>query len=77
MEQLMITALYSSGASSSAVAGIIVAGCLVLAVIRVLSDGKSRPVITRLCTFSFFFMIPLLILFAYIVVMWVARNLAA
>ena len=61
--------------TSSAVTGIVVAGSLVAVVIKVLSESNYRPSLSRLSTFTTLFMIPLLIIFAYIMLVWLAKVL--
>lgn len=72
----MVTTVVSSAIPSGIVIGVVVAGCVVLAVIMVLTDERRRATLARLSRSFTVFTIPLLILFIYIAIVWGAKILA-
>ena len=69
----MDIAIMSSSLASALSIGIAVAGCLVVTVIMVLSDDQRKPALALFTRNLGIFMVPLLLLFGYIVVIWGAR----
>ena len=62
----MITTIISSLAASTLVVGTVVAGCLIFAVIMVLTDERRGSALAVLNRSLIAFIIPLLILFTYL-----------
>jgi uncharacterized PurR-regulated membrane protein YhhQ (DUF165 family) len=69
----LITTIVSSAIASAIVIGVAVAGCIVFTVIAELTDEKQRPALALFSRHVTVFMIPLLSLFAYIVILWAAK----
>ncbi len=69
----MVITVVSSVIASDIIINITVAGCMVFAVTAVLSDEKRRPTFALLSRHITVFMIPLVILFAYTTIVWLAR----
>jgi hypothetical protein len=76
LEDSLVTTVISSVIGSGFITGVAVGGFIVFLVISELTDVRQRPALALLSRSFAVFMIPLLILFAYIVIMWVARILA-
>jgi hypothetical protein len=65
----------SAIAASSLAVGITIAGCVIVAVFTFLSNDGRRPVLALFSRNLMVFMIPLLIIFTYLVIIWVAKVL--
>jgi bacteriorhodopsin len=72
----LVTTVISSTIASDILINIVVVGCVVFAVLMVLSDERRRPALALLSRHVTVFMIPLLSLFAYIAIIWGAKILA-
>jgi hypothetical protein len=62
--------------ASSLAVGVTIAGCVILAVVMFLSDDKRKPVLSILSRHIMVFMVPFLIIFAYLVIIWGAKILS-
>ena len=71
----MVTTVISSTVVSDLVIGIASAGCIVFSIVMVLSDEEKWPTLALLNRSLTAFTIPLLILFTYITINWVANIL--
>ena len=71
----MIITVVSSAIASDLVVGIAIVASIAFAIISELTDVSQKPPLALLSRYFAVFMVPLLILFAYIVIMWVARIL--
>ncbi len=72
----MDASVFSTFAASDLAVGATVGGCIVLAVIMFLSDDRRKPIIALFSRNVFNFTVPLLIVFAYLGVIWAAKILA-
>ncbi len=72
----MDVSVISPLAASDLAVGAAIGGCVVLAVIMFLSDDRRKPVLALFSRNVFTFTVPLLIVFAYLVVIWAAKILA-
>ena len=61
--------------ASELAVGVTIGGCVILAVIMFLSDDQRRPLLALFSRNVFIFTAPLLIVFAYLVVIWGAKIL--
>jgi len=61
--------------ASALAVGITIAGCVVLAVVMFLSDDGRKPVLALFSRHVMVFIAPLLIVFAYLVIIWGAKIL--
>jgi hypothetical protein len=71
----MTTTIFSNVFTSNYVAAAAVGACIILAVIKYLTDFQKKPVIGLLSRHVVVFMVPLLIVFVYTVGMRVAKIL--
>jgi hypothetical protein len=69
------TIVMSSAVASGLIVGVAVAGCVVLAVIMVASDDTKRQQMALFSRHINVLMVPLLMVFAYIVIIWGAKIL--
>jgi hypothetical protein len=61
--------------ASELAVGVTIVGCVILAIIMFLSEDKRRPVLALFSRNVLIFTAPLLIVFAYLVVIWGAKIL--
>jgi hypothetical protein len=74
-EEILTVTVVSTAIATSAIIAAAIVGCLVFAVIMVLSDDKHRSSLARLSGYSWVYLVPLLIMFVYIVLIWGAKIL--
>jgi hypothetical protein len=72
----MVVTVDTSIAASELITGIVVGACLALGVMMFALDDKQRTAVAAFSRNVSIFMIPLVVLVAYIVIIWAANILA-
>ncbi len=73
----MVATVVSTIVTSPMAIGATIAGCLILAVMMLLSDDNSRPRIALFSRHIAVFLIPLLVVFGFLAIIWAAGILTA
>jgi hypothetical protein len=73
--KILAATLFSFKIASDAVIGSAIVGCVILALIAFISEDKRRPSLILFSRNIVVFMVPLLIVFAYLVLVWGAKIL--
>jgi hypothetical protein len=73
----LVATLFSFISATGAVIGSTIAGCVVLVVIMFLSDDKRKPSLILFSRHVAVFVAPLLIVFAYLVLIWGSKILTS